>query len=105
MTQKRAVTKKGQTLKVSKNKPKDFVCYHCKKKILEEQKYVIVGTYIGVKERETFSEYFYHLNCWVEYFNQSVNKKLGEIQNQIVDSLKNNPMFQALQGFLPGSVQ
>lgn len=102
MTQKKSVTKKGQTLRISKVKPKAFVCYHCKKKILDNEKYVIVGTHIGIKKRETFSEYFYHLNCWVEFFNLAVKKRLDEAQKQAFDVIKQSPMFSMLKGLLPG---
>lgn len=103
MAQKRGtITKKGQTLRTSKVKPKAFVCYHCKKKILENEKYVIVGTYIGIEKRETFSEYFYHLNCWVEFFNQAVKKRLDETQKQAFDVIKQSPMFSMLKRLMPG---
>jgi hypothetical protein len=103
MTQKRGtITKKGETLKISKVKPKEFVCYHCKKKILEKEKYVIVGTYIGIKKRETFSEYFYHLNCWVEFFNLAVKKRLDNAQKQAMDVIKQSPMFNMIKGLIPG---
>lgn len=99
----RTITKKGVTLKTLK--PKAFVCYHCKKSILENQKYVIVGTHIGIKERETFSEYFYHLNCWVESFNLAVKKKLDEAQKQAMDVIKQSPMFNMIKGLITGGVQ
>lgn len=103
MTQKRGtITKKGQTLKAPTEKPKAFVCHHCKKKILENEKYVIVGTYIGIKKRETFSEYFYHLNCWVEFFNQAVKKRLDNAQKQAMDVIQQSPMFNMLKGLMPG---
>lgn len=98
-------TLKGQTLKLSSRKPQDFVCYHCKKKIKEGEKYVIVGTHIGIKRQETFSKYFYHLNCWTEFFNQAVKKRLDEVQKQAYDVIKQSPMFSMLKGLLPKQTQ
>ena len=98
-------TIKGQTLKLSSRKPQAFVCYHCRKKIKEGEKYVIVGTYLGIKKRETFSEYFYHLNCWQEFFNQAVKKRLDEVQKQAFDVIKQSPMFNLVKGLLPKQKQ
>ena len=50
MTQKRH-NHKGD-FKISKSNQKNL--FHIIAKILEKEKYVIVGTYIGIKKRETF---------------------------------------------------
>jgi hypothetical protein len=98
-------TIKGQTLKLSSRKPQAFVCYHCSFKIKEGEKYVIVGTYLGIKKRETFSEYFYHLNCWQEFFNQAVKKRLDEAKKQAFDVIEQSPMFNIVKGLLPNQKQ
>ena len=98
------VTKKtvgGQSLNVLAKKPRRFVCYHCGKKIKEGEKYVIVGTHVGIKEKETFSEYFYHLKCWGDYFNERVTDRLNVAQRQAMAVIKQSPMFNLVKGLLP----
>ena len=81
---------------------KDFICSKCLNEIKEDERFVLIGTYELKEKAEDnldvgfVSEYFYHLNCWVEYFNQKVIEKLHTSQSQAMDLIKGNPVFQNL---------
>jgi len=81
---------------------KDFVCSKCLNDIKEGERFVLIGTY-ELKEKVLenlevgfVSEYFYHLSCWIDYFNEKVVDKLKASQTQALDFMKNSPALQNL---------
>jgi hypothetical protein len=80
----------------------DFVCAKCLKTIGANQRFVLIGTYeFKEKDKENLnvglvSEYFYHIQCWVDYFNGKVTERLINSQSQVMEMLKSNPMFNSL---------
>lgn len=80
----------------------NFVCAKCLKTIGINQRFVLLGTYeFNKKEKENLDvglvdEYFYHLPCWIKYFNQKVIERLAQTSKQAMGFLRNNPMFNNL---------
>lgn len=80
----------------------DFVCSKCLKSIENKQRFVLLGTYeLGNKEKEKLdvgfvSEYYYHLQCWIDYFNDRVIEKLKNSQQQAVELMGKSPLFANL---------
>ena len=80
----------------------DFVCAKCLKEIKLGERFVLLGTY-DFKDKDDelldvgfISEYFYHMQCWVDYFNQKVIERLTNSKTQAMEMFRNNPMFNNL---------
>ena len=80
----------------------DFVCSKCLKSIETNQRFVLLGTYeLNKKEKEKLdvgfiSEYYYHIQCWVDYFNDRVIEKLKNSQQQAMEMISSSPLFSNL---------
>lgn len=66
--------------------PEIKTCMNCGKKvILDEDKYVLLGTYDG---ENTLDESYFHLKCWAEYFNNCISKKLKSLGMRAIQNMK-----------------
>jgi len=77
---------------------KKYNCLHCKKEINFKEKYVELNTYNKGKNIE---QVYYHIQCWSEYFNNCLNKKMQVIleeQTKQIGVLMNNPTIKNLMG-------
>jgi hypothetical protein len=68
-------------------------CLVCTKDInLDKDKYVLLGTYNGLKKSKKSEDYF-HFSCWIDYFNQKIIDRIAFGQDQAMKilsgSLKN----------------
>jgi hypothetical protein len=91
------------TVKINEKKLiNDFVCAKCLKTIGKNQRFVLLGTYELNKKSGAnldvglVDEHYYHISCWVDYFNQRVIERLTRTQSQAIDFLQNNPVFDNL---------
>lgn len=70
-------------------------CDGCKKEIyLTKDKYVILGTYNIGNTKET-AESFFHFNCWKDYFNKAIDKKL-QLKSTATNVLGNTDILKGI---------
>ncbi len=48
-------------------------CHYCKKPIKKGQRKV---TFKEDDDKKTYSELFFHVNCWIEHYNESLDTKV-----------------------------
>lgn len=72
------------------------VCDYCKKEILKQDKFILIGTY---EDKTTLEEKYYHFLCWRKFFEECARQKaqavvkgykerMMPIAKQLTDKLK-----------------
>jgi hypothetical protein len=88
---------------MSKTKEDKKICLHCKKEILDKDKYISLITHENGKEKENVNM---HFQCWIDYFNMRVQFKMRSQIEQMKDhamQLFNNPMISGMLSQISGS--
>jgi hypothetical protein len=63
-------------------------CHSCKKEIdIKKEKYVLLGTYNGTGKAKD-NEIFFHFNCWIDYFNAQILRRIQKGQDMALGMLK-----------------
>jgi len=66
--------------------PNIKTCMNCGRKvILDEDKFVLLGTYNG---ENTLDESYFHFKCWVEYFKDCMSKKIKSFGMRAIQNMK-----------------
>lgn len=76
-------------------------CHACGKYIdIDEEKYVLLGTYNGTGKSKNH-EAFFHFQCWLDHFNQKIMDRIALGQDQAMKmlgkTLKNLPLNLKVQ--------
>ena len=90
---KKKVRKNEGKLKVISKKK---ICDRCHKLILPNEKCVLLRTYRDIETEKMQSEFWYHIKCWVDFFNECVIAKLRVSEKMAFNVIKNNPIMQNL---------
>jgi hypothetical protein len=48
-------------------------CHYCKKEIKKKQRKVL---FKEDDEKKVYTELYFHTNCWIEHYNESLDKKV-----------------------------
>lgn len=93
---------------------KDFVCEYCLKEFQKGERICVLGTYELIdnisysKVRNNnfikagfVSEYFYHIACWKQYFNQAIKDSVEAMQKQLLS----NPAIKQAMSLVGGLVK
>jgi len=62
-----------------------MICKKCEKEIKKNDRYVSLITYFEDKEIEKL---FFHINCWRDYYNDCVNKKVDNFKGKAITTAK-----------------
>ena len=81
---------KQEGIVIQFKKEKMKTCVRCGKDInLKEDKYTLIGTYIGKKTKQ---ESYFHFNCWVLYCEKKITQKaqsmIQSMQKKIMPMVK-----------------
>ena len=104
MVKKKIIVKPvGKVVKRKVPKKPEWCCYNCGNPVRELEKNCTLTTSQNGKIVE---EVYFHWDCWVEYFNNCVNKKAKENVAQVqkkVMGLMDNPLVKGLLSQVKGT--
>jgi len=93
----KSIKKKTKKMTSKKpHKPKKYICFNCHNEIAELDKQVLITT---SDRGKIIQEIGFHFDCWAEYFNKCVTKKVKQnvatVQKKVV-GLMDNPIVKSM---------
>lgn len=69
-----------------------IICERCKKEIKENERKVLFKEY---DKKKVYTELYFHTNCWIEHYNESLDKKIKNYSQKIMKNIA--PMVKGLK--------
>lgn len=70
-----------------------IICEKCKKRIFDNENRVNYSE-TNPKGGKTYIDLHFHTDCWIEHYNESLDKKIKNYSNQIIRASK--PMIDGI---------
>lgn len=64
-------------------------CEKCGKEIKKNEKKVLFKEY---DDKKVYTKLYFHTNCWIEHYNESLNKKIRNYSERIMNQVA--PLLQ-----------
>lgn len=71
----------------------NHICEKCKKEILLNERCVNLITYRELQTNNIRENYWYHFQCWLDFFNDCVLNRLKAAQGKAAEIMKSNPLI------------